>query len=170
MATATGSVLPLVWVRGRPALAVAASLAAISSAAAIIWLSIAPWRARRRRRAYNSGVASRDGNCGRVCVVCSGSVAAVKAAELCAALLARPEVECVDLVLTRAGAFFQVRNQGHCPAPLRSRLAAASSCKCLSIRICSCISLRIHLYRSIDFVLLSLTQFTCCSHAHLFPT
>jgi hypothetical protein len=90
------------------ALAVATSFAVGAYTAAAILNSTAPWRRRRRRRIYNSGVASRDGSKGRVCVICSGSVAAVKAAELCEALLSLCEVECVDLVLTRAGVFFQV--------------------------------------------------------------
>ena len=101
MAGSTRSILPLT-------LAIAGGFAVGAFTAATLWNSSAPWRLRRRRRAYNSGAARRDGRRGRVCVICSGSVAAVKATELCEALLSLPEVECVDLVLTRAGAFFQV--------------------------------------------------------------
>ena len=79
------------------------ALGAVVAAATVAVLSYRSHRrhgARRRNR-----VATADGK-RRVCVVCTGSVAAVKAAPLCRALIEALGVR-VDLVLTRAAEHFQ---------------------------------------------------------------
>jgi hypothetical protein len=64
------------------------------------------WEFNRRRRS-NQGprIAFKDGK-NRILVVCTGSVAAVKAAELVRALLEEHKLS-VDLVLTKSADFFQ---------------------------------------------------------------